>query len=354
MQNLILFSYFWGLIKSMSCALRRRCNTDFQENFIRLKVYRDLSEFTPIPKAIVTVGTFDGVHVGHQMLLGRIHALARELSGESVMLTFDPHPRMVLFPDDNDLKLLSTLDEKIKLLEKSGIEHLIIHPFSLEFSRTTALQYVRDMLVHGIGVHRLVIGYDHHFGRNREGSLEQLKEMAPQFHFEVEEIPAQVIDDVNVSSTKIRNALLEGEVSRANEFLGYAYAFDGTVVQGNALGRSIGFPTANLRPVDGNKIIPGKGVYAVKVSIGESTYEGMANIGLRPTVTPSEREPLTEVHLFGFNGDLYGQIMRVAFVRRIRNEIKFKNVEDLCSQLKQDAILAKQVLAAADAGFAQL
>jgi riboflavin kinase/FMN adenylyltransferase len=195
--------------------------------------------------------------------------------------------------------------------------------------------------VKGIGVHKLVIGYDHHFGRNREGSLEQLKLMAPNYHFEVEEIPAQDINDVNVSSTKIRNALLSGEVDLANTYLGYQYRITGFVVQGNAMGRSIGYPTANLQPVNPNKLIPGNGVYTVDASVGGQTYRGMANIGHRPTVVRAQREPTIEVHLFDFDGDIYGQSISITFVQRIRDEIKFSNVEALRQQLQKDAEKAR-------------
>lgn len=306
-----------------------------------MKVYRDLSEFTPLAKAVVTVGTFDGVHIGHQTILRRVAQLAKEEEAGSVLLTFFPHPRLVLFPDDNDLLQLSALEEKIDLIETSGIDHLIIHPFTVPFSRTTALEYVRDMLVKGIGVHKLVIGYDHHFGRNREGSLEQLKLMAPTYHFDVEEIPAQEINDVNVSSTKIRNALLAGDVTRANSYLGYQYSITGLVVQGNAMGRSIGYPTANLQPVNPNKLIPGNGVYTVNASVGGQTYQGMANIGHRPTVVRAQREPTIEVHLFDFDGDIYGQSVCITFAQRIRDEIKFSNVEALRQQLQKDAEQAR-------------
>lgn len=309
-----------------------------------MKVYRDLSEFAPLMRAVVTVGTFDGVHQGHQKLLSRIKTIADQVDGESVMLTFHPHPRLVLFPDDNDLRLLTTLEEKIELLESSGIQHLIVQPFTTKFSRTTALQYVRDILVAGIGVHKLVIGYDHHFGRNREGSLENLQAMAPDFGFEVEEIPAQVIQDVNVSSTKIRTALLEGEVDRANGFLGYAYRLTGEVIRGNEIGRSIGFPTANVLPQEGYKLIPGNGVYAVKVHHDDRIFHGIANIGNRPTVVRGDNKRSIEVHLFGFSSDLYGQQISVTFHARIRDEIKFEHVEALRAQIEKDALVARRVL----------
>ena len=239
-----------------------------------MKVYTNLSEFSPNSKSIVTAGTFDGVHIGHQKILSTINKIGQEENGESVLLTFSPHPRLVLFPDDNDLKLLSTLDEKIALLEHAGLDHLIVHPFSVEFSRITAEDYIRKILVEQIGVHRLVIGYDHHFGRNREGNLEKLKQEAPAYGFSVQEIPAQEIDDVNVSSTKIRNALNSGNVETANEYLGYTYGLTGKVVKGNKIGRSIGYPTANISPLDRYKLIPGNGVYAVLIKVDGAILQG--------------------------------------------------------------------------------
>jgi riboflavin kinase/FMN adenylyltransferase len=289
------------------------------------------------------VGTFDGVHIGHKTILKRITEIAHELGKESVLLTFWPHPRLVLFPDDNELKLLSTLEERIAHLESSGIDHLIIHPFSLEFSRTTALEYVRDILVRDLHVSKLVIGYDHHFGRNREGNLEELKEMAPSYGFEVEEISAQEIDDVNISSTKIRNALIEGDLVRANEFLGYHYEITGKVISGQRIGRSLGFPTANVVPNETYKLIPGHGVYSVRVKYDGEVYRGMANLGNRPTV--SEDDELTlEVNLFDFEGDLYEKEITVTFVDRIRDQIKFESLDELRSQLQKDASVASQHL----------
>lgn len=313
-----------------------------------MKVYRKLSDFKPLDKAVVTVGTFDGVHKGHQVLLDRIKSIARDDGGESVMLTFFPHPRLVLFPDDNDLRLLTTLEEKIDLLERSGIDHLIIHPFTVEFSRTTVPEYVRDILVKGIGVRKLVIGYDHHFGRNREGSLENLQAVAPNYGFEVEEIPARMIDDVNVSSTKIRNALTEGDVARANGFLGYPYTLSGKVVKGNEIGRSMGFPTANVEPSDPVKLIPGNGVYAVKVHFEDRIYHGMANIGKRPTVVKNPAQRVIEVHIFGFSSDLYGKNLRLTFHGRIRDEVKFEDTGALKTQIEKDAAAARQILVDSD------
>jgi riboflavin kinase/FMN adenylyltransferase len=242
----------------------------------------------------------------------------------------------VLFPDDNDLRLLNTLAEKIELLSKTGIEHLIVHPFTAAFSRTTVHDYLNEILISKLDVQTLVIGYDHHFGRNREGNLSNLKSLGPQYGFEVEEISAQVIDQVNISSTKIRNALLSGNVDKATEWLGYEYGVSGKVVKGNALGRSLGYPTANIEVEDALKLIPGNGVYAVKVHFGDQVYHGMANIGIRPTVSTELRKPSLEVNLFGFNGDIYGKELHVTFASRLRDEIKFNNLELLKAQLDRD------------------
>lgn len=320
-----------------------RCPNPTQTKENNLEVYRDVADFHPASGTIVTVGTFDGVHVGHRSILKRINELAKQEGGESVLLTFWPHPRLVLFPDDNELKLLSTLQERIELLEESGIDHLIIHPFSVDFSRTTAVEYVRDILVRDLNVSKLVIGYDHHFGRNRGGNLDELKKMAPDYGFEVEEISAQEIDDVNISSTKIRKALLEGDLARANEFLGYGYSVTGKVVAGKKIGRSIGFPTANVQPNEAYKLIPGTGVYSVTVLHNGKLLKGMANLGNRPTVSDSE-ERILEVNLFEFEGNLYQKEIKVTFVDRIRDEIKFETLDQLRAQLQKDAIVADRHL----------
>lgn len=309
-----------------------------------MKVYHNLNEFKPLKQAIATVGTFDGVHIGHQKLLRRIQELAHKEGGETVLLTFHPHPRLVLFPDDNDLKLITTLEERIERLSETGLDHLIIHPFTTEFSRTTAIEYVRDILVQQIGVKKLVIGYDHHFGRNREGSLENLKELAPTFGFKVEEIPAQEIKDVNVSSTKIRIALNEGDVKKANSFLGYNFQLSGTVVKGSEIGSSLGFPTANIEVDSPNKIIPASGVYATQAFINGHEYKSMTNLGFRPTV--HEHSKLTiEAHLFNFDKNIYGDTINLRFIDRIREEVKFDNRESLKDQIAKDAGIVQKVLA---------
>jgi riboflavin kinase / FMN adenylyltransferase len=307
-----------------------------------LKIHNGIENPINVTNAVVTIGTFDGVHIGHQKIIARLKEVATQHGGETVLITLYPHPRMVLFPDDNDLQLLSTQDEKTDLLSKYGIDHLVVIPFSKEFARLTSLEFVRDILVDKIGVKTLVIGYDHHFGRNREGSIEQLRELAPQFHFEVEEIPAQDIDHVNVSSTKIREALLNGEVETAKQYLGHAYSLQGTVVEGNKLGRTIGYPTANIEIGDKHKLIPADGVYAVHVLLGNERFGGMLNIGYRPTVDGKKRT--TEVNIFDFERDLYGQQLKIEFEARLRNEQKFNGLDALKEQLAQDKINALAAL----------
>lgn len=307
-----------------------------------MKIHNGIENPINVTNAVVTIGTFDGVHIGHQKIIARLKEVATQHGGETVLITLYPHPRMVLFPDDNDLQLLSTQDEKTDLLRKYGIDHLVVIPFSKEFARLTSLEFVRDILVDKIGVKSLVIGYDHHFGRNREGSIEQLRELAPQFHFEVEEIPAQDIDHVNVSSTKIREALLNGEVETAKQYLGHTYSLQGTVVEGNKLGRTIGYPTANIEIGDKHKLIPADGVYAVHVLAGNERFGGMLNIGYRPTVDGKKRT--TEVNIFDFERDLYGQQLKIEFEARLRNEQKFNGLDALKEQLAQDKINALAAL----------
>lgn len=301
-----------------------------------MKVYTDIDQFGPVEKPFVTTGTFDGVHFGHRVILKKLIRQAKAEGGESVLLTFYPHPRMILFPDDNNLKLLTTQPEKIKLLEKLGIEHLIIIPFTVEFSRMKAFEFVRDILVNKIRVHKLIIGYDHQFGRNREGSLKQLEEYAPMFQFEIEEIPAQDIDTVKISSTKIRNALMLGDIKTADEYLGYEYPISGEVIRGNQIGRSLGFPTANIQYNNHYKLIPANGVYAVEIRVKETTYKGMMNIGRRPTLNDHDAGMTLEVHIFDFDEIIYGKVITVLLRKHIRDEIKFKNLEALSAQLVKD------------------
>ena len=306
-----------------------------------MKVYTNIQEFKSTKNVVVTIGTFDGVHLGHKVIINQLKKAAEELEGESVLLTFFPHPRMIVFPDDNELKLLNTIEERKELLEKAGIDHLIIHPFSKTFSRLTALEFVRDILVNRLNVKKMVIGYDHHFGRTRAGSFEDLVEFGEVYGFSVEEIPAQDIQQINVSSTKIRTSLLAGEIHAATKFLGYPYFVNGTVVKGDKIGREIGFPTANIKPDETYKLIPKNGVYAVKVIVNEKEYEGMLNIGIRPTLKGINET--IEVNIFDFDEEIYGQKIQVKFYERIRDEQPFENLNELKNQLNIDKTKTIQI-----------
>jgi len=296
-----------------------------------------------IIRPVVTPGTFDGVHIGHRKIIERIQVKAHEIGGESVVLTFEPHPRLVLFPDDNHLRLLTTLDEKLHLLEQAGVDHVVVIPFDREFSRLTATAYVENILVKKLHTQCLVIGYDHQFGRNREGSIEQLQLLAPRLGFEVEEIPPQDVDNIKVSSTKIRNALLAGDIHTANTFLTYAYSFEGKVVKGNQLGRTLGFPTANIKPTNPLKLIPAIGIYAVQVTIGSERRGGMMSIGKRPTVEDTEQITI-EVHVFDWSEELYDQHIRIHMVEKMRNEEKYNSLDELKQQLMLDEKQARELL----------
>lgn len=308
-----------------------------------MEVHYGLKDFTAVPNAVVTTGTFDGVHIGHQTIINRLSELARKHNGETVLITFHPHPRIVLHPEDHGLQLINTQQEKIERLAKAGIDHLVILPFTREFSRQTSVEYVRNILVNAIGTFKLVIGYNHHFGRNREGSFEHLKEYGPVYGFDVEEIPAQDIDKVNVSSTKIRKALQMGDVTTANSYLDYTYSLEGKVIEGHKKGREIGFPTANIELSDPYKLVPGNGVYAVRAECEGTHYEGMLNIGVRPTVT-AEAIRSIEVHLFHFDGDLYGKEVKVYLQGRLRDEQAFESLDGLKVQLEKDRLHAQQLL----------
>ncbi len=309
-----------------------------------MKVYRHINEFPGCTNAVVTTGTFDGLHIGHRTILNRIKEIASKIGGETVVLTFFPHPRMVLFPDNKDLKLIDTIDERIEFLEKEGIDHLIIHPFSKEFSRLSSVEFVREILVNNLGTKKLVIGYNHQFGRNREGSFEHLKEFSTLYGFEVEEIPAKLIDDVDISSTKIRKALNDGDIKTANAYLNRNFTLSGKVNHGNKIGREIGFPTANLLLEESYKIIPGNGVYAVNVLFNGKSYNAMLNIGYRPTFN-TESNIKIEVHIFDFDEDIYDKTIKIEFIDRIRDEIKFNNAEELKIQLNQDKKSVMELLA---------
>ena len=302
-----------------------------------MKVYFDIDTFKAT-NPVVTIGTFDGVHNGHKKVIGRLKELASEIEGESVIFTFFPHPRLVLSPEEGNLRLLTTLDEKIRLLEEAGIDHLIAFPFTREFSNLSYSDFVKTILVDKLDTRCLVVGYDHKFGKNREGGFEFLKQCAHQYNFRLEQLDALCMDDIHVSSTKIRAALEKGDIDRANEFLGYRFTLHGSVVEGQQLGRKIQFPTANIESSDPHKIIPGHGVYAVTTRIGGSVYKGMLNIGTRPTVNSNADHRSIEVHIFGFSETIYGKQLELCFYHKIREEQKFSSIDKLKARLEEDKI----------------
>ncbi len=298
-----------------------------------MKIINSIFDFKPTQKTIVTIGTFDGVHIGHQKIIKELIDEAKSSNTKSVLLTFFPHPRMVL-QKDVSIKLINTIDERAEHLEKLGLDYLIIHPFSKEFSRLTALDFVRDVLVNQLNTSKLIIGYDHHFGKNREGNIEQLTEYSHLYDFTVEEIPAQDIDEVSVSSTKVRKKLANGQLKAANNYLGYNFSLTGKVVDGKRLGTKIGFPTANIDVLEDYKLIPKTGVYIVKSIIDGTTVYGMMNIGNRPTVNGTNET--IEIHFFNFNSNIYNQNLTIELLYFLRDEQKFDSVNDLVIQLKKD------------------
>ncbi|WP_420401817.1 bifunctional riboflavin kinase/FAD synthetase [Flagellimonas sp.] len=299
-----------------------------------METIQGISQFTDTSfNTAVTIGTFDGVHIGHGKILERLINNAKNAGLKSVVLTFFPHPRMVL-QKDTDIKLLNTLEEKTKILEAMGLDYLIVHPFTKEFSRLSATEFVRDILVNSIKTKKIIIGYDHRFGRNRNANIQDLISFGNALDFEVEEIPAQEINDVSVSSTKIRNALQEGDIVTANNYLSYPYMLTGTVKKGKGLGKQFGFPTANLDIAEKYKLIPKNGVYVVKSHWDDKDYFGMMNIGYNPTVSGKKKS--IEINFFEFDGNLYDKKIQVDLLHRIRDEHKFDSVQELQEQLKKD------------------
>lgn len=307
-----------------------------------MKIYHGIDDFGKLDCAVVTSGTFDGVHVGHQKIFARLREIAQKSQGETVVLTFWPHPRLVLHPEDNSLKLLNTFEEKALLLKDQGIDHLIRIPFTKEFSQLTSEQFIQRVLVDTIGTKKLVIGYDHHFGKNREGSFEQLKADGPKYGFSVEEIPRQDVDHVGVSSTKIRKALEEGDVETATHFLGQPYSITGRVIAGDKIGRLLGYPTANIEIDTKYKLIPMDGIYAVTVKHEHHVYQGMLYIGNRPTINGTKKN--IEVNIFDFHQDIYGESLTIFLHKLIRDDMKFSDLEKLKEQLKLDEENAKAIL----------
>lgn len=315
------------------CESSRLLTFDIKD--AKVKIFHDLNSISQIPNPVLTIGTFDGVHIGHQKILQQLNEEAKKVGGESVLFTFYPHPRMVLYPDNHGLKLIQSQEEKLEKLDRFGLENCIIYPFTFEFSRLTAIEFVRDILVNKLHIKKLVIGYDHQFGKNREGSIEFLREICELYNFEVIEIPAQDIDEVNVSSTKIRNFLLAGEVAKANKYLGEPFELSGKVVHGDSLGKTIGYPTANIKLHSELKLVPGNGVYAVNVKANDIWYKGMMNIGNRPTIGGGNDLTL-EVHIFDFKENIYDQNIIVQLLYKLRNEKQFTGLNELKEQLIKD------------------
>lgn len=298
-----------------------------------MKIFNSIHDFSCSKKTILTLGTFDGVHIGHRKILEKVTQNTETNTTESLVLTFFPHPRMVL-KGQSEVKLLNTIGEKIDLLEKIGVQNLVIHPFDETFSQLTAEEFVRTVLVEKFHIQKIIIGHDHRFGRNRTANIDDLIAFGKQYHFEVEQISVQEIKDVSISSTKIRNALTEGNMALANDYLGYEYFLTGNVSKGKQLGRTIGFPTANLQIEENQKLIPQNGVYVVKSIINQKTVFGMMNIGFNPTVAGEKLA--VEVHYFDFDANLYDQEIRVSILEYLRSEQKFDSVTLLKEQLEKD------------------
>ncbi|AOM77188.1 bifunctional riboflavin kinase/FAD synthetase [Pedobacter steynii] len=299
-----------------------------------MKTYHHFSEFKKLDNAVATIGTFDGVHFGHQKIIKRLCELAKSTGGESVILTFFPHPRMIIDPENQDLKLINTIEEKIKILSELGVDHLIITPFTRDFSNLSPAEYIKNILVDTIGIKQLIVGYDHRFAKDRKGGMQELEMFSKQFDYKIEEIAKQDVDDVAVSSTKIRKALLNGEVALAASYLGYNFSIHGRVIKGDKIGRTIGFPTANIFLEETYKLIPSDGIYAVTVDMGTESYKGMAYIGQRPTINGMTRN--IEVNIFDFNKEIYGQYITMTFLEFLRHDVKFTGLEALKMQLQKD------------------
>jgi len=308
-----------------------------------VQIHYDLDNFKAI-KPVVTIGTFDGVHLGHREVISELKRISTISGGDSVVFTFEPHPRIVIAPLEDSLRLLSTKDEKIRLMEKIGVDHLVIFPFTLEFSKLSYNEFVTNILVKSMNISSLVVGFDHRFGQGRKGDFNSLELLSESLNFKVEQLSQLLVENKVVSSTKIRSALEAGDISKANHFLGYRYSLSGKVIEGKQLGRKLGFPTANIETFDLHKLVPGDGVYAVFVEVRGNTYKGMLNIGIRPTVNYNADHKSIEVHIFEFNSDIYNSEITLFFVEKIRAEQKFAGIVELQDQLIKDRILALKIL----------
>jgi riboflavin kinase/FMN adenylyltransferase len=304
-----------------------------------MKVYKDINHLPQFKNTVVTIGTFDGVHLGHTQIIDQLIKEAALIDGTPVLITFFPHPKQVIETIQKPLYTLNTPEEKYKLLYSKGIDNIVVVPFTKAFAEQPALNYIKDFLVDKLNPATIIIGYDHRFGKNREGDYKLFEKEALNYQFKVKEIPEHVLQDVTVSSTKIREALLNGDIETAKIFLGYEYFFSGKVIEGNKLGRTIGYPTANLELEDANKLIPANGVYAVDTEVAGKKYKGMMNIGVRPTVDGTKR--VIEVNIFNFDTDIYGETIKVIIKKRLRSEVKFNGLDELKAQLAKDKIEAQ-------------
>jgi riboflavin kinase / FMN adenylyltransferase len=299
-----------------------------------MKVYRDINSLPVFTNAVITTGSFDGVHTGHVQIIEQLIKEAKKINGTPVLITFYPHPKQVVQMKEKALYILNTPEEKYELLQLKGIENIVVVPFDKDFSQLSAQEYISNFLVAKFHPAIIVVGYDHRFGNNREGNFDLLKSKETEYNFEVKEIPEHVLKNITISSTKIRAAMLEGDIEKAASYLGYHYYFSGTVIQGNKLGRTIGYPTANLQIQDEYKLVPANGVYAVDVQLGSRKLKGMMNIGIRPTVDGTKR--VIEVNIFNFDEDIYGQTLKVTLKKNLRLEVKFAGLEELKAQLAKD------------------
>ena len=306
-----------------------------------MRIYHSIEDFPSDIKTIVTIGTFDGVHLGHRSIISRINKIAKEERLQSVILTLYPHPRHVLYPEDQNLRLINTIEEKIVALETTGLQNLIIHKFTKDFSRISSISFIRDVLVGKLNMKYMVVGFDHHFGKNRKGTFGNLLDFSDVYDFKIERVEPQKVGGVTISSTKIRGEIEKGDMRKVNSYLCYDFSIKGKVVAGNGIGSKIGFPTANIHIANSWKILPKDGVYAVKVFIKNQQYFGMLNLGHRPSISDSAF--VIEVHLFDFDFSVYDQEIQVGFIRRIRGEKKFLSLEKLKSQLIIDAINCKRI-----------
>lgn len=306
-----------------------------------MKIFKDISACRNVKNPVLTLGMFDGVHIGHQCIVRRLIEIAGKIDGESTLLTFEPHPKLVLSGGNADLELLTPLEEKVELLERNGLQNLILHPFTKEFSQLSSEEFVRDLLVGQMGVNTIVIGYDHHFGRNREGNFEQLQKLSKELNFNLVKLEEVRNDGLHISSTQIRKGLLEGNVEFAKKGLGRSYSLRGKVVHGDKLGRTLGFPTANLE-LPAYKLIPKNGVYLVRVHFNKNVYKGLLSIGTRPTITNSS-EKRVEAFILDFEEEIYGETLELELIRFVRDDMKFSSLDELVAQMNLDKLTAENI-----------